>query len=150
MRIPLKYGLLVAAVFIAWIVIVKLIMNVRTDATVNLIGPVLYNIAAIIGILLGMRERKNELHGQLSFKQALKTGMGICLVYAVTASLFFVVQWLISGPALLLSESGPSPGPLWQVALGAFAGLFLGSLFFGLIYSTIIGFFLARRLSQAT
>jgi hypothetical protein len=46
-----------------------------------------------------------------------------------------------------LSEAGPQNRPLWQVAAFAYAGLFFGSLIFGLIYSTIISFFLAKRQS---
>jgi hypothetical protein len=45
----------------------------------------------------------------------------------------------------MASEPGAENLPLWQVALGAFVGLFLGSLLFGLIYSTLISFFLAKR-----
>jgi hypothetical protein len=76
----------------------------------------------------------------------LKTGLRISLVFAISACLFFLIQILVAGPKLLLSEAGPPSGPTWQVAGKAFAGLFLLSLFFGLIYSTVISFFIARRL----
>lgn len=71
--------------------------------------------------------------------------MAISLVYAISACLFFMIEYLVAGPKLLLSEAGPQNGPLWQVAAMAYAGLFFGSLIFGLIYSTLIAFFLARR-----
>ncbi len=144
MKIALKYGLIITAVVVAWIVIVRLIINVGPNSNANVIAPLLFNFTAIVAILLGMRARKKELNGQLGFKDGLKTGMAISLVYAVSACLFFLLQYLIAGPALLLSEAGPVTGPIWQVAVFAYAGLFFGSLFFGLIYSTVIAFFLAR------
>ena len=92
-----------------------------------------------------MKKRKNELRAELSFKEGLTTGMSISLVYAVSACIFFMIEYLVAGPKLLLSEAGPQAGPMWQVAARAYAGLFFGSMLFGLIYSTIISFFLARR-----
>ena len=144
MRIPIKYGLIITAVVVAWIVIVRLMLKVGPDSTAHVIGPLLFNLAAIVAIFLGMRAKKKEQNGQLGFKQGLKVGMAISLVYAVSSCLFFFIQFLIAGPGLLMSEAGPVAGPLWQVAAFAYAGLFFGSLFFGLIYSTIIAFFLAR------
>ena len=146
MKIALKYGLLITAVVVAWIVIVRFLMDVRGDSKANVIAPILFNLAAIVAIYLGMKARKNESSSGLSFKEGLKTGMAISLVYAVSACPFFMIEYLVAGPKLLLSEAGPQNGPLWQIAAIAYAGLFFGSLLFGLIYSTIISFFLARRM----
>jgi membrane protease YdiL (CAAX protease family) len=145
MKIALKYGLLITFVLIAWVVIARFALNLGVDSKANFIGPILFNLTAVVAIFLGVKARKKELGNDLGFKEALKTGMAISLVYAVSACLFFMIQFLIAGPKLLLSEAGPQSGPLWQVAVMAYAGLFLGSLFFGLIYSTLIAFFLARR-----
>ena len=145
MKIALKYGLLITAVVIAWIVIVRFALAVGPDSSANIIAPLLFNLTAIVAIFLGMKARKKELNGDLGFKEGVKTGMAISLVYAVSACLFFMIQYLVAGPKLLLSEAGPQTGPLWQVAVFAYAGLFFGSLFFGLVYSTVIAFFLARR-----
>lgn len=148
MKISLKYGLLITAVLVAWIVIVRLAMGVGADSKANLIAPILFNLTAIVAIALGMKARHAELGHKLSFKEGLKTGMGISLVYAISACLFFMIEFLVAGPKHLMSEAGPQVGPIWQVAAIAYAGLFLGSLIFGLIYSTIIAFFIARRLPR--
>ncbi len=145
MKIALKYGLLITAVVVAWIVIVRLVMGVGADSKANAIAPILFNIAAIVAIFLGLIRRKQEAGGELSFKDGVKTGVGISFVYAVSVCLFFMIEYLIAGPKLLLSEGGTQDRPLWQVAIFAYAGLFLGSLIFGLIYSTVISFFLAKR-----
>ena len=148
MKIAIKYGLLITAVVVAWIVVVRFLMDVGADSKANVIAPILFNLTAIVAILLGMKARKRELNGDLGFKEGLKTGMGISLVYAISACLFFMIEFLVAGPKLLLSEAGPATGPMWQVAALAYAGLFFGSLIFGLIYSTVIAFFIARRLPR--
>lgn len=145
MKLALKYGLLITAVVVAWIVIARHLLGVGADSKANVIGPILFNVAQIVAIFLGMQRRKAETAGALSFKDGLKTGVKISFVYAVSACLFFVIEYFIAGPKLLLSEAGPQARPLWQVAAFAYAGLFFGSLIFGLIYSTMISFFLASR-----
>ncbi|HEX3280658.1 MAG TPA: DUF4199 domain-containing protein [Pyrinomonadaceae bacterium] len=145
MKIALKYGLLITAVVALWILLVRLWLGMGTGPLGQIISAVLFNAAAILAIFLGMRERKRQLGGALSFKEGIKTGMAISLVYAISACVFFMIEYLVAGPKLLLSEAGPQNSPLWQVAAMAYAGLFLGSLIFGLIYSTLIAFFLARR-----
>jgi hypothetical protein len=148
MKIALKYGLLITFVVVIWIVIVRLWLGRGAGTQGQVLSGVLFNAVAILAIFLGMRERKQALHGALSFKEGVKTGMAISLVYAISACLFFMIEYLVAGPKLLLSEAGAQTGPLWQVAAKAYAGLFFGSLLFGLIYSTLIAFFLARRLGQ--
>ncbi len=148
MKIALKYGLLITVVVVLWIVIVRLWLGVGGGPQGQIVSGVLFNATAILAIFLGMRERKKALAGALGFKEGIKTGMGISLVYAISACLFFMIEYLVAGPKLILSEAGPQTTALWQVVVIAYAGLFLGSLFFGLIYSTLIAFFLARRLGR--
>ena len=148
MKIALKYGLMITAVVVVWIVVVRLWLGRGNGPAGQLASAVLFNVTAIIAIFCGMRERKRNLNGSMSFKDGVKTGMGISLVYAISACLFFMIEYAVAGPKLLLSEAGPQTGPLWQVAAMAYAGLFFGSLIFGLIYSTLIAFFLARRLGK--
>lgn len=144
MKLALEYGLLITAVLIAWILIVRFGLGVGPDSNANIVAPILFNVTAIIAIFLGMRARKKELNGRLGFKEGVKTGMAISLVYAVSACLFFMLEYLVAGPELLLSEGNPEGRPLWQVAVFAYTGLFFVSLFFGVIYSTVIAFLLAK------
>jgi hypothetical protein len=70
------------------------------------------------------------------------------VVYAIAASLFFAGALLLIGPQFMAGDQMSAPQlPTWKVALQAFAGLGLGAIFFGLIYSTVISFFLAKRRS---
>ena len=143
MRIAIKYGLLITAVVAIWVIVTHFVFPLAPNSKLNMLAPVLFNLAAIIAIYLGIKERKAET--DMNFKAGLKTGVSISLVYAISASLFFLIVILIVGPSLLANEPTAATDPLWQVALKAFVALFFGSLVLGLVYSTIVSFFLARR-----
>jgi uncharacterized membrane protein len=98
-------------------------------------------------IFLGLKALERERGDKPRFKEALKTGVAIAFVYALTASLFFVGVVLVVGTGWI--ADGPNAGTPTGVLLAqAFAGLFLGTMLFGLVYSTVIAFFVARRQSD--
>ena len=134
---------MITAVVAVWIIITHFLFPVAPTSTLNLLAPMVFNLAAIIAIYLGIKERKAE--AEMDFKAGLKTGVSISLVYAISASAFFLILLLLVGPSIMANEPMAGAAPLWQVALKAFAGMFLGSLVLGLVYSTVISFFLARR-----
>ena len=145
MKLALTYGLLITAVVVAWILLTRFVSPIAPDSNANLLAPILFNFTAIVAIYLGIRARKEGLAGDLSFKDGLNTGMSISLVYALTSSLFFVILLFVAGPRLLAHEPTALRAPMWQVAALAFAGMFLGSLIFGVLYSTVISFIFAKR-----
>lgn len=147
MKIALKYGLLITLGVIAWVVITHLLVPDPRSPIHNLGAGVFFNLLEMAGIFLAIKTTKHESGYQLSFKRGLKTGMATAAVYAVTSCLFFLVAILTVGPKLMASEPGAETMPVWQVAVGALVGLGGFALIFGLIYSTIISFFLAKRQS---
>jgi hypothetical protein len=62
----------------------------------------------------------------------------------------FVVVLMVVGTKWMASEPGAQQLPMTAVALQAFAGLLIGAILFGLIYSTVIAFALAKRLPKST
>lgn len=144
MKIPIKYGLLTAMAAIAWVLIARSTVANPQSPVHTLGAPIFFNIVHFVMIYLGLRafERERE---KLTFKEGLKTGVWISFFYALIASVFFVVVVLIIGTRWLESEPGVAGMPVSRVIAQAFAGLFLGAMFLGLIYSTLIAFFLARR-----
>lgn len=148
MKLALKYGLLITLVVVVWVLVTHFLFPVAPDSKANLLAPILFNLAAIVAIYLGIKSRQDEL-GEITFKQGLKTGLGISLVYAISTSLFFLVLFLIVGPTLMANEPMAANSPIWKVALGAFVGMFFGSLILGLVYATIVSFFLAKRTRTA-
>lgn len=145
MKIALKYGLLITLGVIAWVVIAHLLVPDPQSKIHSLGAGVFFNLLEIVAIYLGIAAKKNASGGVLVFKEGLKSGVSIAFVYGFSACIFFLVEFLVIGPKLLQGEAAAPTQPMWQVALGAFAGLFLGALVFGLIYSTIISFIFASR-----
>ncbi|MFN2530025.1 MAG: DUF4199 family protein [Pyrinomonadaceae bacterium] len=146
-RIAVKYGLLITLSVIAWVVIAHLLVPDPTSNVHKAGAGIFFNVVEILGIYFGIREKGRSEGGRTSFKDGLKTGMIIAFVYALTAALFFLAELLVIGPQLMAAEPGAAARskPFWQVAAGAFAGLFVFAIFFGLIYSTVISSMLARR-----
>jgi hypothetical protein len=147
MKISLKYGLAAAAVVVVWTVIVRNVLGVGANSTANQAAPILFNLGQITAIFLGTIRCRRE-SGGITFKEGLKTGVGISFVYAAAACLFFAAEYLVVGPKLFIAEAAGPDVPLGRVALFAFAGLFFVSLILGVFYSTVISFMLAKRLPR--
>jgi hypothetical protein len=145
MKPPVKYGLLITLGVILWVVIAHLLVPDPRSPVHSFGAGVFFNLLHIAGIYLAISAARNNIGGELRFKDGLKTGVTTAFVFAITACVFFVAAIFVVGPKLMASEPGAENLPRWQVALGAFAGMFVGSLLFGLIYSTVISFFLAKR-----
>jgi len=148
MRIPLKYGLLATLGLVIWVLAARTLISNPQSAVHTLGGPIFFNVLHFIMIYLGIKELERVKVDKPPFKEALKTGVGIAFVFALTASLFFVCVVLLIGTRWLASEPGAATTPTRILLIQAFAGLFLGTMVFGLIYSTVISFFLAKRKSE--
>ena len=147
MKIALRYGLIVTAGLIAWTLIAHtLVPNPRS--AVHSVGAFsFFNLLHFAGIFLGIKALERERGSKPTFKEGVKQGVLISVVYAVTASLFFAITLLVIGTKWMAAEATSPNEPMWMVGLQAFAGLTLITTFFGLIYSTLISFVLAKRLS---
>ena len=148
MRIPLKYGLLTALGLIAWVLVTHALIANPESPVLKLGGPIFFNVLHFIMIFLGLKALEREKGEKPLFKEALKTGISIAFVFALTASLFFVCVVLAVGTRWMGAEPGAATMPTWILMVQAFAGLFIGTMVFGVIYSTVISFFIARRPSE--
>lgn len=142
MKIAIKYGLSITVVVVLWVLVTHFLFPLAPESKVNMLAPVLFNLASMVAIYLGINASAGK--GELSFKQGIKTGVAISLVYGISSSLFFLIAILLAGPGLMANEPMAQNYPMWQVALGAFAGMFFGALILGLVYSTVISFLLVR------
>jgi hypothetical protein len=147
MKTPIKFGLLITLGVMAWVLIAHSLITNPQSLVHTFGGPVFFNVLLFIMIYLGLKARERENADKLTFKEGLKTGVAISFVYALTVSLFFAGVLAVVGTKWLASEPGIASMPVSRVAAQAFIGLFLGSMLFGLIYSTVISFFLGKRLS---
>lgn len=142
MKIAMKYGLSITFVVILWILVTHFLFPLAPESKANILAPILFNFTAIVAIYLGIRA--SAASGELNFKQGIKTGLAISLVYGISSSLFFFIVFLFVGPKLMANEPMAQDYPMWQAALAAFAGIFFGALILGLVYSTVISFILVK------
>jgi uncharacterized oligopeptide transporter (OPT) family protein len=149
MKIPIKYGLLTALGLIIWVLLAHVLVANPQSLVHTLFSPIFFNVLHFEMIFLGIKALERERGARLSFKEALKTGVSIAFVFALTASLFFLAVMLFVGDRWLAVEPGAATTPTRTLMIQAFAGLFLGTLIFGLIYSTVIAFFVAQRRSES-
>lgn len=142
MKIAIKYGLSITLVVVLWVLVTHFLFPLPPESKVNVLGPALFNLATIVAIYLGIKAR--AAYEELSFKQGIKTGLAISLVYGISSCLFFFIVFLFVGSESMTNEPMAQNYPMWQVALAAYAGMFFGALILGLIYSTVISFMLVR------
>ena len=148
MKIPLKYGLLITLGVIAWVLITRSLITNPQSLVHTLGGPIFFNVLQFAMIYLGLKALEHEKRDAPTFKEGLKTGIAISAVYGLTASIFFVAVLAFVGTKWLASEPGATNAPMSRIILGAFLGLVVGALLFGLIYSTVLSFFVAKRKSE--
>jgi hypothetical protein len=148
LSIPLKYGLLITVGVMAWVLIARLLVPNTQSLAHTLIGPIFFNLLQFAMIYLGLKAKEREYGDKQDFKKNIKTGVAISFVYGVSACLFFVIVVGFAGTRWI-AESQRSNVSSTMALAQAFAGLFLGALFLGLLYSTVISFFLAKRQSES-
>jgi hypothetical protein len=144
MKTLMKYGLMITAGAIVWVLVAHYTITNPNSIVHQLGTPIVFNVLQFIMIYLGIKAVERQKGERLTFKEGIQTGFGISFIYAVTLSIFFAIVLAVIGTKWMAVEPGAGNAPTSQIA-GAFLGLFLFALVFGLIYSTVISFFIARR-----
>ena len=149
MKTSLKYGLLIAVLAIVWVLLAHKIVSNPASIVHQLGTPIIFNVLQFALIYLGIKAVEREKGDRPTFKEGLKTGVGISVVYGLALSLFFVIALKVVGTKFMAAEPGAGSGIVTRSQIAqAFVGMFLLSVIFGLIYSTVISFFLAKRRSE--
>ena len=138
MRIAFKYGIAVTVAIAAWVALKHFVLHL-TGPTAQLVDGILFNLIAVIGLVLGIRERRKKNGGSLSFLDGWKTGILIAVTYAILTSIYFAVLLRLVGPSLMEQEGETS-------LLKAFLGISITFALFGTVFSAIIALLLRKRL----
>jgi hypothetical protein len=149
MKIALKYGLIIIVGLMAWTIVAHTLVPNPQSTIHNLGAFSFFNLLHFAGIYLGIKELERVKMERPTFKEGIKQGVAISFVYAIGASLFFVGVLLVIGTKWMAAEALHPSIPMWAIALRAFGGLIVLTMIFGLVYSTLISFVLAKRLSSA-
>ena len=148
MKLALKYGIIIAIGFMAWTIVAHTLVPDPRSAVHSLGSFTFFNILHFAGIYLGIRALERERREKPTFKEGVKQGFSISLVYALTCALFFTGVLLVIGPKWMAREAVRPDMPMWLVAVQAFGALIIITLLFGLVYSTLISFVLSKRLTN--
>lgn len=130
MKIILKYGIAVALVIAAWVALKNFVLHFEGPAAQGA-DFAIFNLSALIALVMGIREKRALNGGSLSFGDGLKTGVTIAITYSLLVCLYFAILLLLTGPRVMQQAGHTS-------YVSAFAGLFIGLLLFGAILSSVI------------
>jgi hypothetical protein len=148
MKIALKYGMAITVGIMAWTIIAHALIK-DPQSNIHSLGAFsFFNLLHFAGIFLGINELERQKMQKPTFKEGIKQGVAISFVYAVGAALFFVGVLFVVGTKWLAAEAVKPSMPMWLIGLQAFGGLVILTMIFGLVYSALISFFLAKRISD--
>ncbi len=130
MKIALKYGIAVTLVIAAWVTLKHFVLHLEGPSA-QFADIAVFNFAAIVGLMLGIKERRVANGDRLTFGQGFMTGILIAITYAILTSIYFVFLLAVLGPKIMQQEGETS-------FVKAFLGVSLGFAIFGAIFSAII------------
>lgn len=137
MKVALKYGLVVTVAIAVWVALKHFVLGLQGPSA-QLADVFVFNFAAIVGLTLGIRERRKSNGGTLKFWDGLTTGISIAVTYAILTSIYFAVLLLLVGPRLMEQQGETSP-------VKSFLGVSIVFAVMGTIFSAVISAVLRRR-----
>jgi hypothetical protein len=140
MKLALKYGIAVTLVIAAWVALKHFVLHLQGPPA-QIADVVIFNLAAITGLTLGIREKRRVNGGLLTFGDGLITGIKIAVTYAILTSVYFAILLATVGPKLMQQEGETS-------VVAAFLGVGIGFTVFGIVFSAIIALILKKKLAM--
>ena len=137
MKIAVKYGIAVTLIIAAWVSLKHFDLHLESQPA-QIADLVIFNLAAITGLSLGIRAKRIMNGGSLTFGDGLITGVSIAVTYAIATSAYFAILLATVGPKLLQQEGETS-------IVKAFLGISIGFALFGTVFSAVIALVLRRR-----
>src|SRR5881296_3904356 len=107
MKIALKYGIAVTLVIAAWVALKHFVLHLE-GAPAQLADLAVFNLTAIVGLMLGIKEKRIANGDTLTFFDELKTGISIAVTYALLTSLYFAILLATVGPKLMQQQGETS------------------------------------------
>ena len=136
MKIALKYGIAVTVIIAAWVALKHFVLHIQ-GSSAQFADVAVFNISAIVGLMMGIKEKRLAKGDRLTFLQGLGTGVSIALTYAIFTSLYFALLFKLVGPKLMQQEGETN-------VTAAFLGLGIGLSVFGTIFSALISLVLRK------
>jgi uncharacterized protein DUF4199 len=146
MKRALKYGVLVTAIIAVWVALKHWGLHLD-PARAAIFDTVIFNVAGLIGLSLGISEKRAANNGVLSFGEGMKTGVSIAFAYAVLTAIYFAILLFVVGPKLMQQAGEVAPGDeiTGVILLKAFAAVLIWMTLIGTILSLFVSLVLRRR-----
>jgi len=138
MKVALKYGMAVTLVIAAWVALKHFVLHLEGPPA-QIADVVIFNLAAITGLTLGIREKRKLNGGLLTFGDGLVTGLKIAVTYAILISAYFAILLAVIGPKLMQQAGETS-------VVKAFLGVSIGFTVFGIVFSAIIALIMRKNI----
>jgi hypothetical protein len=135
-KIALKYGIAVTVTIALWVALKHFVLHL-TGPTAQLVDGILFNLIAIVGLVMGIREKRRLNGGALSFLDGWKTGISIAVTYAILTSVYFALLLVVVGPRFMEQQGETS-------VVKAFLGFSIMCSLFGTVFSAIIALLLRK------
>ena len=136
MKIALKYGIAVTFVIAIWVALKHFVLHLEGPSA-QFADVAVFNFSAIVGLMLGIKEKRLANGNKLTLVDGFVTGLGIAITYTILTSLYFTMMLAIVGPKLMQQEGETS-------YVKAFAGVSIGFALFGAIFSAVIALVLRK------
>ena len=129
MKLAVKYGILVTLVIAAWVALKHFVLHLESQPA-QFADVAIFNLTAITGLALGIREKRRRNGGTLTFGDGLITGIKIAVTYAILTSAYFAILLATVGPKLMQQEAETR-------VVKAFLGVSIGFTLFGIVFSAL-------------
>jgi hypothetical protein len=144
----LKYGLIMSASLVLCLLMMELTGQNETFENKSPIFLIYQFILPAVIWYLGINARKKSQNNKLTFKQGLKEGFKISLVFGITSPFLFLAYYLLINPEILnyvkSAYQMPEASNTTILTIDLFAQ-FISAIIFGTIYGTIISLFLKNK-----
>jgi hypothetical protein len=137
MKLALKYGILITLVIAAWVALKHFVPHLESQPA-KFADVVIFNLTAITGLALGIREKRMKNGGTLTYGDGLITGIKIAVTYAILTSAYFALLLATVGPKMMQQEGETS-------VVKAFLGVSIFFALLGTVFSAIIALVLKKR-----
>lgn len=139
-----KYGLILTAALTVCLVIMEL---TRTNQTFEHSSPVFFIyqfLTPAVVLYLGLKAKKEMQKGKFSYKEGLKEGFKISLVFGIVSPFLFLIYYTLINPGILpyVAQSYGLTGASNGLVIGVdMLVQFLGATLFGTIYAAVVAIF---------
>lgn len=145
----IKYPLIMIGIIILCLIYMHLSGQYNQFPTGGPTAESLLMLAApLIVWFLGIRAKKKQLKGRMSFKQGFSEAFKMSLVFGIISPFIFLIYYIIFNPGIVHKVGdvyGIMNAPSWLIIAYDMAVQFLGSLIGGVVYGSIVSFFLRNK-----